>query len=345
VHHLWTLIAVAWLACSSAHAADLWSPAGDLWSPPAWSGRLNAVVENDALAPKRTDLSDRWYTHGALLSYLSEPLAPEYFGWLFLPGPADNVTRRFEIMAGQSIFTPRDTKQFLPDPQDRPYAGWLYVGFAVHQETNRNTLDHVELLAGVVGPAALAKETQNLFHSSLGQRGSVGWDFQLRNEPGIVLSYERKWRLDLLSVGGIEIDAIPQAGGSVGNVFTYAQAGAMIRIGQNIKVDYGPLRIRPALSGTAWFDSSQMQGSFGWYLFAGAQGRAVARDIFLDGNTFTSSPRLKKEPLVADFSAGASLYGQRLPKIDFVMTLRTKELVDQPKTHVYGGVNVSFPVP
>ena len=55
---------------------------------------------------------------------------------------------------------------------------------------------------------------------------------------------------------------------------------ATFRIGQNLNVDYGLTRIRPAPSGTAWFDASKLSQSLGWYLFAGVEGRAVAHNIF-----------------------------------------------------------------
>ena len=63
---------------------------------------------------------------------------------------------------------------------------------------------------------------------------------------------------------------------------TYLEVGATLRIGNDLPNDYGAPRIRPSLPGSNFF---LPRDNFGWYLFAGAGGRAVAYNIFLDGNT------------------------------------------------------------
>ncbi len=344
------LIAVSLLGCQGALAADLvFGP-----QPPdsrrvaqapvtvAERGRITLMQENDALTFSPTD---RWYTQGFALTYLSTPVAGPAFDWMFpttWTAPNAPRTRRFEVSLGQTIFTPVDLRRNPPDPTDRPFAGWLYVGLGWNQETNRRVLDHLELQVGVIGPASLAREVQTGYHKLLNQIDPPGWSYQLKNEPGVVLSYEHKWRIGAPIGAGLAIDFIPEFGGSLGNVYTYGQIGGMVRIGRNLNVDYGPARIRPALSGTTWFDASQLDGALGWYLFAGAQGRAVARNVFLDGNTFVTSPSVSKNVLVGDFSAGASVFWLDTVKLDFVLTYRTKEFVGQPDNFWYGGINISF---
>jgi lipid A 3-O-deacylase len=317
--------------------------------PPQESGRFTLIEENDALMPRPTD---RWYTQGLELNYLSAPIA-----WTgaaaFLPGtyldPGSFRTQRFELVLGQSIFTPEDLRLNPPDPRDRPYAGWLYAGAGLYQETDHRSLDHLQLLVGVIGPAALGEQVQNGFHDLISginsQVTAAGWGSQVKNEPGVVLSYEHKWRFGTPLGGGFAVDVIPEIGLTGGNVFTYGEAGAMIRLGRNLNADYGPARIKPAMSGTTWFDPSQLQGPVGWYFFIGAQGRAVARNIFLDGNSFTDSARVQKETLQADLSGGLSFFWADLAKVDFVLTWRSKEFVGQSEPDRYGGVNISFKLP
>src|SRR5207245_9795218 len=137
------------------------------------------------------------YTHGLCISDLHR-VAPDGF-WsgafdligsitpIFTPGG----TRQHALFLGQSIFTPKNLQLRPPDPRDRPYAGWLYVGASLLQETNKRMLENLELQLGVVGPMALGEETQNGFHDLIGQNRASGWSTQLQNEPGIALSYER----------------------------------------------------------------------------------------------------------------------------------------------------------
>src|SRR3546814_20979967 len=90
----------------------------------------------------------------------------------------------------------------------------------------------IQLEIGVVGPAALGEETQNTYHRISGVDESNGWDNQIENEPGIVLSYERTWRgLWQSDTGKFGIDLTPYLGGSLGTVYTYAAPGAALRFG------------------------------------------------------------------------------------------------------------------
>jgi lipid A 3-O-deacylase len=350
------LVALAVLGCCpGAFAADLPAdvpPATApvvVKAPPAESGRITLIEENDALAPRPTD---RWYTQGFELNYLSAPIPGTGFAAL-LPSsyldPGSFRTQRFELVFGQSIFTPENVTLNPPDPRDRPYAGWLYAGAGLYQETDRHSLDHLQLLLGVVGPAALGEQVQNGFHDLINglvsQHTAAGWGSQLSNEPGVVLTYEHKWRWGTPIGSGLAVDVVPDIGVTVGNVFTYAETGGILRIGQNLNADYGPARIKPALSGTTWFDPSQLQGPVGWYFFVGAAGRVVARNIFLDGNTFVNSARVEKEPLVGDLSGGLSFFWADRAKLDFVLTWRSKEFVGQSEPDRYGGINIAFKLP
>ena len=254
--------------------------------------------------------------------------------------------RKYELTAGQSIFTPTNVVSATPSPRDRPYAAWLYTGAGLLQETkyqDYHTLENVEILGGIVGPAALGGPTQNTFHQFIGVNSSLGWQNQLHNEPGVILTYERKYRFQQPIYDNLAVDIIPEAGGSGGNILTYAEIGGIMRFGQNLAADYGPEHIRPSVSGTSWFDANQLNGNFGLYGFIGAQGRAVARNIFLDGNSWSASPGVGHKPLVADFTGGVSAFWSTRIRADFTVTQRTKEF-DGQRGHPdrFGGVNIAF---
>src|SRR3546814_13149223 len=81
------------------------------------------------------------------------------------------------------------------------------------------------------------------------------------------------------------------------------------------------------------------EGDFGWYVFAGAEGRAVARNIFLDGNTFQDSPSVDKEVLVGDLSAGVVMTFGDL-RLSYVQVLRTKEFEGQDGVRLFGAFKI-----
>ncbi len=312
------------------------------------SGRLTVTEENDLF----TASGDKHYTQGMRVGYLfgSTPEdASKSCNWFSADLPffeSGTCKRKYDwTVLGQSMFTPKNLQAASPSPKDRPYGAWLYTGMSLLQESQHethSTLENFEVDAGVVGPFALGNVTQNDFHQFIGVNPARGWQNQIHNEPGIVLTHERKWRFEAPVGGNYAFDAIPEVGATVGNIFTYAETGGMVRFGQNLKADYGPSRVRPSLSGTDWFDADQLDGKMGWYIFAGTQGRAVARNIFLDGNTFQSSPHVDKNPLVADFSAGVSVFWSDAVRVDFSGTLRTKEFTTQNSDDEFGGVNLVF---
>lgn len=81
---------------------------------------------------------------------------------------------------------------------------------------------------------------------------------------------------------------------------------------------------------TDYFDGSQADGKPGFYVFAGFQGRAVGRNIFLDGNTLRDDgPGVDKKVLVGDIQAGLSLFWSDDLRIDFSAVRRSREF-DRP---------------
>lgn len=309
------------------------------------SGVFSIQYENDVLAG-----TDRHYTNGVRLTYVSPklrdqiPFAREALQWLYPFDPGADA--RVGVSLGQSMFTPNDIEVEELIPDDRPYAGWLYAGFFLNVEgeqdllgTDFDVLDTLEVDLGVVGPASLAEDTQKFVHEILDVTDPQGWDNQLENEPGILLILERKLRTPALELGPFEADAIPSAGISLGNIETSANLGGMVRIGQGLQVDYGPPMIRPNLAGRAFFE--RVQRPFNWYVFAGADGRFVVRDIFLDGNTFRDSHSVDKKNLVGAVEAGvaAVYHGVRLT---FSYVLRTREFDGQNSPDRFGAVSLSF---
>ncbi|PQA86236.1 hypothetical protein CW354_17960 [Marinicaulis flavus] len=61
-------------------------------------------------------------------------------------------------------------------------------------ERDNDMFDMLTVLAGVIGPAVLGDNVQYNFHRLIKGDRVNGWDNQLCNEPGLILSYERRWR-------------------------------------------------------------------------------------------------------------------------------------------------------
>lgn len=308
----------------------------------AATGTIVVLDENDS----DYGYSDRDYTNGLYGSWTSvNSLGP---GDPYR-GIAESVTLhsddrsagfRHGYFVGQSMFTPENLGLAKPDPNDHPYGGWLFFGVRAYR-TTADTLDRAQLEIGIVGPASGAENVQKAYHALIGAQHPNGWSAQLHNEPGIVLTEQRMWRVPLAHGHGFAgAEVIPQANISVGNVFTYAGVGATLRLGQSLCADWGPPRIEPAAVGSDFVDYDAL-GSFGWYVFVGFEGRAIARNLFLDGNSFESSAHVSKRRFVGDLNAGVALRWQGVG-IYGSITERTREFPAQRSDDQFLSIALSF---
>jgi lipid A 3-O-deacylase len=296
--------------------------------------------------------TDANYTNGVKLSWLSADLVGwGQTGWRkrfvdmlpFVNRPEGQ--KNFGLAVGQSMYTPRNIATPDPDPTDRPYAGWSYLEMAFVSKTNAVS-DTIAIQAGLVGPHSAADDAQRVVHRLIDAPRPLGWSHQLHDELGVNLVYERRWRLYGSAVfQRLGVDLVPHAGVSLGNIQTYANAGGTVRLGLNLPSDFGVQLARPGSVGGSPADDLDprvaLDRNFSIFAFAAIDGRAVGRDIFLDGNTFRSSRSVSKEAFVADFSAGAGIIAGRW-QLTYANVWRTREFKSERSAYNnFGSVTIS----
>ncbi len=215
-----TIILAAALFVVAAAPAHAQQPAAEpATARPAQ--QFTVQVDNDYFAAN----ADYHYTNG--LRFSSTPARPwpivRYIADLLLvpptalvgaPAPAAGKSepqRTITYVAGQNLFTPDKITERGLIVRDRPYAGWLYVGFALHR-VGGDTLDTVELDVGVVGPSALGRQTQIAWHEQVNIGLPQGWDNQLHDEPAVLVTFERRHRYGPLVANagyGLKLDSSP----------------------------------------------------------------------------------------------------------------------------------------
>jgi len=332
----WVFLAVNTIAPPSAAGQNTEQPASD------GSGIFTLHFENDVLG---VDDSDRHYTNGIQLAWLSgeEKVPFSLTDWArgtFMFQSSNRI--RIDYALGQNLYTPEDIESTEVVEDDRPYAGWLHANFGLIG-CDEKTLNVLNLSVGIVGPSAFGKELQKWFHRNIDSPDPNGWDNQLHDELALMAVYQRQWqqllhvkKVPLLGPLGVELDVAPHLGASLGNVFTYANAGFTVRFGGNLDVDTGPVRIMPSPPGAGFRASKR----FCWYLFAGVDGRLVARNIFLDGNTFGSSHSVTRIPAVGDAYWGLSLAGFGV-RASATYVLRSPEFTEQRRPDHFGAISIS----
>jgi lipid A 3-O-deacylase len=327
--------------------------AGNLSSAdPAWTTTL--VEENDLFTPEDTD---KHYTQGLRLSTTTGDVTGLWSrpfrwmpSWLFpsssgVPGPAGALSCRYNIiLLGQNIYTPTSKTEVPPDKRDRPYAGWLYGGLGMMQDTGGRGFEDLELKLGVVGPGALGNKVQTDWHFLIEVSPFMGWSYQLRHQVAADVYYQRKWRLQHRLNDAVAVEALPQASIRFGNVYDYVGVGGLLRLGHNLDMDYGPPHI-DLNTGADYINpgrAANPQSPWGWYGFVGNETRFVGYNVFLDG-TPGSYSSVDKYWAVADLEAGfAVLYGHW--RFAYTYVFRTPEFVHQAGPDHYGSLSLSLHV-
>lgn len=273
---------------------------------------------------------DRNYTEGTRVNRFGPAdVLPVPVRWLAdrLPGfGVWGAERQFGLASGQEIYTPDALSKRTPISDDRPYAGWLYVSGILTRRDER-VMRSLEVEIGMTGPASHADEVQRWWHHRLGIRQPQGWNYQLRDEPGLVVSYQqrcRPWGRRRYA------DLVPHGGVTLGNVHTEASLGGTLRLGLPLPDDFGPWHNAPATSARTRFDL---------YVFARVEGRGVARNLFLDGNTFGPGLRITKVPFLYETQLGAAGRWHRLG-FRYTFSYTTHEFRERPYCEKYGSFAV-----
>ncbi len=315
---------------------------------------LTIAFENDSIGSGK----DQNYTSGLRATYFDHKLeVPEFICKLakWAPSLKENLDKpdKNEVSVyyslGQNLYTPNDIGSPAQDLNDRPWAAFLYgsMGIYLDPEKTGKSIDEFELTLGVVGPAALGRQAQTVVHKHITNSTiPLGWGNQLENEPGFILSWQHRWWPDELhwevptffKGKTLKVSVGPHLGASIGNVYTYGNAGFSFRISsEGSATSDMPIRVRPALPGTGKF---KVDG-WGWSLFGGLEGRAVARNIFLDGNTFESSHSVTKYPFVSDANIGIAFEVWKL-RLSYTLVSRSKEFKTQQSSELFGAASLSY---
>ncbi len=295
-------------------------------------GAFSFHLENDVFA-----LTDRYYTHGLKLGWISP---------YKMANQSDPLSRSaISVSFGQNIYTPYDIEREDLIEDDRPWAGISYFTFAMHRKRDK-TMDTFEFLLGIVGPSSLAAKMQKFVHSLYRGTQPQGWHHQLKDEIVFNMIYDKKWRIFKFREGKrIEFDLIGHAGAGLGTMMTAAASGWQFRFGSNLPQDFGTFLLRPGGESGALFNEqthhradAKRSGIHGYLYLVG---HAVYRNIFLDGNTFRDSHRVDKYPFVGDIVLGFVINRKRI-KFSYAYVFRTKQFKTQKKPQIFGAISISY---
>ncbi len=278
------------------------------------------------------------------ISYTPHSTDPKWFKpihetlfWL-----SDKATVRSSSTLQQVAFMPDETRKNAGF-KERPHAGFLSyeerLSLSDPLETHNQRIDTLTMTLGVVGPLSGAEAVHELSHEFIGL-SSTAWD-QLGNEPIVNVSYEAAERFFLLKSQAKEnLEFMPFGRVALGNAFTYGALGATLRLGGDLTKDNGAPRLSPLFNSNTF---AQDGDYVAWNVFFGGEARAVAHNIFLDGNTFQDSASVDKETMVYDLQMGFEL-GWGASRLTVTNLWRSEEFATQgdPDQLLKAAVSYSF---
>jgi lipid A 3-O-deacylase len=309
------------------------------------------LFENDMFSGHRSlnrnAESDRWYTNGLKFIATECPRKPEpRLGGAPMSGLAEfflGASHQFGYTVGQLIYTPENLDLVQPQPTDRFWGGYAYVGSVAQGTRADGNIETLEVDVGVLGPLSLAEEAQTLIHKVRKFNIPQGWGNQLRTEPTLNAHYLRMYggghKPELIK-GHLKGDVVPHYGVAIGTVFNYVHGGATFRIGDNLDAaPAGSIEI-PSLGGVQPYKKR-------WNVFLRVDLRITAYNAFIDGGMFRGDPhptQVELRPLTYMLNRGLSFETDDW-RFTILFNRRSREFNNLPgsrSVHSFGTINFEY---
>jgi len=195
----------------------------------------------------------------------------------------------------QLMITPQKTSPFIPDKNDYPYAGALIGMHTRHKSDPFRKINlQTEWVAGIMGPASFAKQTQVFLHRLIGDPRPNGWDYQLPTD--LLLNYNLTYEKQV--AGKNKLILVAGANGFAGTLSDGLSAYTIIRFQNNLNYFSG-------LAGQL-FPLNQKKPGFAFSARPSID--AVLYNALLDGGLFNNQSPLHDK----NAKSGSDLHRKKL---------------------------------
>ncbi|QNF34154.1 lipid A deacylase LpxR family protein [Adhaeribacter swui] len=232
------------------------------------------IFDNDA-----TFKVDYYYTQGIGVMHYNPVFRKSPINKILIFSKNKAAEQFYGLNYKYDSFTPTNIR----DPElrigDRPYASYMFVS-QIAGTTNKVKQQRItsSLDVGFIGPATGAGKFQRKIHEYLHHGIPQGWKYQIKTD--LVLNYNFLFQQGLIRTSSFEL--LGEGGGSLGTLYTNANAGALIRFGwmNNYFSDLG-------ISNQT---SRQQANLRKWqlYAFGRTQGRLVGYNATMQGGLLNS---------------------------------------------------------
>lgn len=281
---------------------------------------------------------DRYYTDGTVFNFTHALNRPKV-------RDSSLVKKILEFEFGQRIYNSysADARHiyngdlvFKPYFEDRPFTAYLFAGASMNWLYANESALKFNAEIGTIGPAALGQQIQAGFHKLFGLYPARGWDYQLKNAPGINLKLD--YKMLLYRTPGNWFDVAFNPDGWLGNTFTGADVGLQLRIG-----NLGSFTQSASTNSRVSSNSNEQQKQE-FYFFTQPQFNYVAYDATIEGGLFLSD----KGPLT--FGIYHYVYQQEFGlqfssarwSANYTAYIRSREVKSTALGDQWGSINLAY---
>ena len=268
---------------------------------------------------------DRYYTQGLRVELFYQADKRKWIEKILIPASPASVND-YSISLSQKIYTPNRKYSYI-FLGDMPYSATLFLSQALRSRDSARQLTLTSRLdAGIIGPAALGRNTQSFFHKLIHNGPGWGWPTQMRND--IYLNYALKFEKAI------------------------TKKNSLLKLEGKGEVNMGTVLVSvvPGLNieSKRWLSRSK---NFSAHIFFRPELRVVLYNALLQGGIlnqayaeeFYSQYFIKKiKPLVYSHTTGFEIRFNRMELL-YRQTNLTREFTGQ-KPHWYGTVMLTFPL-
>lgn len=292
-----------------------------------YRNEIGAMTDNDVYIAY---MQDRYYTNG-IFGYYRHALDQDK-----LKGRIEKKVMEFE--AGQKIYNPFSANAGDVSLHDRPFTAYLYGGVAMNIYYQNEDILKISAQVGILGAGALGEQTQTIFHNVLGMYPVNGWEYQLNNEAAINTEVAYTHLFYRTTNGRLDISGA--SGALIGNTFTGANAGIVIRLGNFNQFHQSSYANSRVVNKTG--AKTKVKNEL--FFFTKPQLNYAAYDATIEGGLFIKD----KGPVT--FGLKNLVYSQQLGvnfaaarwSSKFIVTLKSKELEGNAKAYHYGSIVLTY---
>jgi lipid A 3-O-deacylase len=314
------------------------------------TAQLNYVRIQESNDIFSADNYDRYFTQGLKFEVMSNALSRLYkkttLDHVMIIQKADtSFTNHASLSFTQDFYTPADKTADTILPEDRPFAGVMFLSFRnISVSTEDSYRITTDLSAGVLGPASLSKQMQNgvhtLFSAHNADTNILGWNYQLRND--LYLNYLLRYEKIMINTKFLQTSYVYQF--DLGTVYDDFGFGGRVQVGVFNNYFDGNLGYVTRKDKGSFKLFKQMQ----CYLFFNPVVKLVLWNSLLQGgvigNMKGTEPHTISENdisrVVVDGSYGAVIVWGRF-NLQLIQYFKSKEF-DKGYNHRYGNIAVTY---